>query len=74
MLLLAALCTFLCTPVCSAPCRHAPAAHKEASGCSGKRDRTGFVGRASFDERTFFSDYRFLEEVQLAGEHPPAGR
>ncbi|PSC72977.1 box C D snoRNA 1 [Micractinium conductrix] len=52
-------------------------AHKEASGCSGKRDRTGFVGRASFDERTFFSDYRFLEEVQLAEDvakrsKPPA--
>ncbi len=38
-------------------------AHKEATGCSGKRDRTAFVGRAAFDERTFLSDYRFLEEV-----------
>jgi hypothetical protein len=47
------------------PCPN-PAAHKAASGCSGKRDRTAFVGRADFDERTFFSDYRFLEEVQLA--------
>lgn len=41
----------------------AAAAHKEATGCSGKRDRTAFVGRAAFDERTFLSDYRFLEEA-----------
>lgn len=52
-------------------------AHKEASGCSGKRDRTAFVGRANFDERTFFSDYRFLEEVKLVDDvakrsKPPA--
>ena len=57
---------------------HPPhAAHKEAAGCSGKRDRTAFVGRAAFDERTFMSDYRFLEEVQLAEDvakrsKPPA--
>lgn len=54
-----------------------PAAHKEASGCSGKRDRTAFVGRSEFDERTFLSDYRFLEEVKLADDvakrsKPPA--
>lgn len=52
-------------------------AHKDASGCSGKRDRTAFVGRSDFDERTFFSDYRFLEEVKLADDvakrsKPPA--
>ncbi|KAL4421032.1 hypothetical protein ABPG77_007507 [Micractinium sp. CCAP 211/92] len=52
-------------------------AHKDASGCSGKRDRTAFVGRAEFDERTFLSDYRFLEEVKLADDvakrsKPPA--
>lgn len=41
----------------------AAAAHKEATGCSGKRDRTAFVGRGAFDERTFLSDYRFLEEA-----------
>lgn len=59
------------------PCSRAHAAHKEASGCSGKRDRTAFVGRANFDERTFFSDYRFLEEVKLVDDvakrsKPPA--
>ncbi|KAL4859058.1 Box C/D snoRNA protein 1 [Chlorella vulgaris] len=53
------------------------AAHKDASGCSGKRDRTAFVGRGEFDERTFMSDYRFLEDVQLAEDiakrsKPPA--
>jgi hypothetical protein len=52
-------------------------AHKEATGCSGKRDRTAFVGRGAFDERTFLSDYRFLEEVKLADDvakrsKPPA--
>lgn len=34
------------------------AAHKSASGCSGKRDHAAFVGRADFDERAFMSDYR----------------
>lgn len=47
------------------PC---PTAHKEARGCSGKRNRTAFVGRGQFDERAFMSDYRFLEEVKLADD------
>ena len=64
-------------PNCLLPCRRPRAAHKDASGCSGKRDRTAFVGRSDFDERTFFSDYRFLEEVKLADDvakrsKPPA--
>ncbi|EFN53290.1 hypothetical protein CHLNCDRAFT_11283, partial [Chlorella variabilis] len=59
---------------CSLECVQA---HKDASGCTGKRDRTAFVGRGEFDERTFLSDYRFLEEVQLADDvakrsKPPA--
>lgn len=64
-------------PLTLSSCPIAPAAHKDASGCTGKRDRTAFVGRGEFDERTFLSDYRFLEEVQLADDvakrsKPPA--
>ena len=54
-------------------------AHKETSGCSGKRDRTQYVGRGELDERVLLSDFKFLEEVQLAGDvakrvKPPAPR
>jgi hypothetical protein len=54
-------------------------AHKDASGCSGKRDRTSFLGRGQLDERSLMSDYRFLEEVKIAGDaakraKPPAPR
>lgn len=31
------------------------AAHKQQSGCSGKRDRTAFLGRAQLDERSLLS-------------------
>eukprot|EP00887_Chlorella_sp_A99_P006711 scaffold3.g6711.t1 len=59
---------------CSVECVKA---HKEESGCSGKRDRAAFVGRGEFDERAFMSDYCFLEEVKLADDvakrsRPPA--
>lgn len=42
--------------------------HKEDMHCNGKRDRTSFIGRGDFDDTTFFSDYKFLEEVKLAGD------
>jgi hypothetical protein len=53
--------------------------HKEATGCSGKRDRTAFVGRGDLDERSLMSDYKFLEQVKLAEDvakraKPPAPR
>jgi HIT zinc finger len=53
--------------------------HKEATGCSGKRDRTAFVGRGELDERSLMSDYKFLEQVKLAEDvakraKPPAPR
>ncbi|GAB4823295.1 hypothetical protein N2152v2_010341 [Parachlorella kessleri] len=56
---------------------YTPAAHKEQTGCNGKRDRTAFVGRGHWNERYLLSDYRFLEEVKLADDvakrsRPPA--
>ncbi|KAH7618989.1 putative Box C/D snoRNA protein 1 [Nannochloris sp. 'desiccata'] len=53
--------------------------HKETTGCSGKRDRTAFVGRGDLDERSLMSDYKFLEQVKLAEDvakraKPPAPR
>lgn len=52
-------------------------AHKAKTGCSGKRDRTAYVGRGQWDERHLLSDYKFLEEVKLADDiakrsRPPA--
>ncbi|XP_034035407.1 box C/D snoRNA protein 1 [Thalassophryne amazonica] len=37
--------------------------HKEAKGCSGVRNKTGFVALLQFDEMTLLSDYRFLEDT-----------
>lgn len=45
---------------CSLPCVQA---HKEASGCTGVRDRTKLVFKEDMDNLTLLSDYRFLEEV-----------
>ncbi|KAL6761032.1 hypothetical protein V8C86DRAFT_993519 [Haematococcus lacustris] len=45
---------------CSLACSRA---HKAASGCSGQRDRLGFVPLAQFNDRHLMSDYRLLEEV-----------
>ena len=36
--------------------------HKELAECSGQRDKTKYVPKEEFDERSFLSDYRFLEE------------
>ncbi|KAL6771756.1 hypothetical protein ACKKBG_A27700 [Auxenochlorella protothecoides x Auxenochlorella symbiontica] len=58
-------CPRCTTRSCSLECVKA---HKQQSGCSGKRDRTAFLGRAQLDERSLLSDLRFLEEVQLADE------
>ena len=46
------------------------AEHKAASGCTGKRDRTQYVRLPDFTERQLISDYRLLEETQLA-QVPP---
>jgi len=42
------------------------AEHKEASGCTGKRDRTQYVSLPAFTERQLVSDYQLLEETQRA--------
>ncbi|KAJ2777915.1 arp2/3 complex subunit [Coemansia javaensis] len=49
---------------CSVACAQA---HKAATGCSGKRDRTGFVKRGDYDANTMMSDYGLLQE--LARDH-----
>ena len=36
-------------------------AHKAATGCNGRRDRTTFVLRSSFTDKQLLSDYFFLE-------------
>ncbi|KAI8475030.1 MAG: hypothetical protein J3K34DRAFT_488183, partial [Monoraphidium minutum] len=53
--------------------------HKEATGCSGKRDRLAFVALSDFGDRELLSDYRWLEEVARADDvarrhRPPAPR
>uniref|UniRef100_A0A668VCP4 BCD1 alpha/beta domain-containing protein n=1 Tax=Oreochromis aureus TaxID=47969 RepID=A0A668VCP4_OREAU len=50
---------YIC-PVKSLPCVKK---HKEASGCSGVRNKTAFVTLSQFDEMTLLSDYRFLEDT-----------
>lgn len=44
------------------------AAHKKASGCSGKRNRAEFVDIHSLGDRHLISDYRLLEETQQVAE------
>lgn len=45
---------------CSLACTRA---HKQATGCTGKRSRTEMVTLAEFTERQLLSDYKFLEEA-----------
>ena len=44
---------------CSVACSKA---HKAASGCSGKRDRTAFVGLGDITDTVLASDYMLLED------------
>ncbi|KAJ7525050.1 hypothetical protein O6H91_17G034100 [Diphasiastrum complanatum] len=37
-------------------------AHKERTGCTGKRDRTAFVPLSDYDDNLLISDYNLLEE------------
>ena len=48
------------TRTCSAACVKA---HKAATGCTGKRDRTAYLPLEDMDERTLRSDYCLLEEA-----------
>lgn len=42
--------------------------HKEKSGCSGKRNRVGYVPLYQFNDSTLSSDYHFLEDVLAKSE------
>ena len=48
------------THTCSLACTKA---HKQATGCTGKRSRTDMVTLSDFTERQLLSDYKFLEEA-----------
>ncbi|KAM6571799.1 hypothetical protein CsatA_015879 [Cannabis sativa] len=50
---------------CSLPCVKA---HKQRTGCTGKRDRTQFVPISQFDDNQLISDYNLLEEVKRASD------
>lgn len=48
---------------CSLQCSKA---HKEETGCTGKRAREAFVPLSQYEERHLMSDFRFVEEVAEA--------
>lgn len=48
------------TKTCSLLCSRA---HKAATGCSGERDRTGFVPMSQYNYGALVNDYVYLEEV-----------
>uniref|UniRef100_A0A2P2JGR8 Box C/D snoRNA protein 1 n=1 Tax=Rhizophora mucronata TaxID=61149 RepID=A0A2P2JGR8_RHIMU len=50
---------------CSLPCVKA---HKQRTGCTGKRDQTHFVPLSNFDDHLLFSDYNLLEEMKRVAE------
>ncbi|GLT32148.1 hypothetical protein SLA2020_068350 [Shorea laevis] len=50
---------------CSLPCVKA---HKQRTGCSGKRNMTKFVPLSEFDDNLLVSDYNLLEEVKRIAE------
>ncbi|XP_057978732.1 uncharacterized protein LOC131165085 isoform X1 [Malania oleifera] len=43
-------------------------AHKQRSGCTGKRQQTQFVPLSQFDDNVLFSDYNLLEDVKRVAE------
>ncbi|KAJ1431360.1 Zinc finger, HIT-type [Sesbania bispinosa] len=50
---------------CSLPCVKA---HKERTGCTGKRNQTQFVPLSHFDDNILLSDYNLLEEMKRVAE------
>ncbi|XLS90663.1 hypothetical protein HN51_066671, partial [Arachis hypogaea] len=50
---------------CGLPCVKA---HKERTGCTGKRNQTQFVPLSQFDDNLLLSDYNLLEEVKRVAE------
>ncbi|KAL6322848.1 hypothetical protein AAG906_020848 [Vitis piasezkii] len=57
-------------PGCSVPSRSLPCveAHKQHTGCTGKRQRTQFVPLSQFDDNLLLSDYNLLEKVKRVAE------
>ncbi|EJK75578.1 hypothetical protein THAOC_02695 [Thalassiosira oceanica] len=53
-----------CVTCCLECCRE----HKTRSGCTGKRDRTGFCSFKGFSDTQLASDYHFLEDVLKVSE------
>ncbi|KAL6322807.1 hypothetical protein AAG906_020807 [Vitis piasezkii] len=53
-------------PGCFVPSRSLSCvkAHKQHTGCTGKRQRTQFVPLSQFDDKLLLSDYNLLEEVK----------
>ncbi|KAK6915072.1 Zinc finger, HIT-type [Dillenia turbinata] len=50
---------------CSLPCVKA---HKQRTGCTGKRKQTQFVPLSQFDDNLLISDYNLLEEMKRVAE------
>ncbi|CAH2038895.1 unnamed protein product [Thlaspi arvense] len=50
---------------CGLPCVKA---HKERTGCTGKRKATDFVPLSQFDDNLILSDYKMLEETKRVAE------
>ncbi|KAK4254643.1 hypothetical protein QN277_009996 [Acacia crassicarpa] len=50
---------------CSLPCVKA---HKQRTGCSGKRNQTQFVPISQFDDNLLLSDYNLLEDMKRVAE------
>ncbi|KAF7842948.1 Box C/D snoRNA protein 1 [Senna tora] len=50
---------------CSLPCVKA---HKQRTGCTGKRNQTQFVPISQFDDNLLLSDYNLLEDMKRVAE------
>ncbi|KAE8679816.1 HIT-type Zinc finger family protein, putative isoform 2 [Hibiscus syriacus] len=58
-------CPGCCLRTCSLPCVNA---HKQRTGCNGKRNITSFVPLSKFDDNLLISDYNLLEETKRVAE------
>ncbi|XP_052887773.1 uncharacterized protein LOC108481296 [Gossypium arboreum] len=58
-------CPGCCLRTCSLPCVNA---HKQRTGCTGKRNITSFVPLSRFDDNLLLSDYNLLEETKRIAE------
>lgn len=47
---------------------HCVKAHKQATGCTGKRKQTQFVPLSQFDDNLLISDYNLLEDVKRVAD------